>query len=285
LLELLANIGIQLGRVAERSRAQKALEESQGLLREAQALGRLGSWHTNLHTGETRWSDELYDILGLNRSLSPPGLATFLAVVHPEDRELVEIDTFQGLDSGEADASLEFRLVRPDGEFRWVVRRRSFARSDAGDVVALQMTVQDITEHKRATQCALTCEVRWQIMLQGSREVLSLLTEDGNIFFSLAPVGTSSLSTDDGSSRALVDAVHPDDAATVAAMLDQLLANPDDCVAFLARFFAEGEWRWFHSIATNLLDEPLIGAIVVNSQDVTELKDLHERLAQVAGHR
>lgn len=142
------------------------------------------------------------------------------------------------------------------------------------------MTIQDITDYRRLSQCAFTCEARWQIMLQGSQEVLSLLTEDGRIFFSLAPAGTVRLDPDDGSPTPLVDAVHPDDADIVREALRELLADPDECVAFVARFRGVDGWYWHYTIGTNLLDEPLIGAIVLNSHDVTSHKQLEEQLVE-----
>ena len=282
LLEVLAGVGTQLGRVVERSRARQALEHSHSLLREAQELGVLGSWHTDVRRARTTWSDELYRILGLDPSADCPGLEAFLAVVHPEDRDMVRADGRRNAVMG-GGSSTECRILRPDGEVRWVVTRSSQLVDEAGDLVAVHTTVQDITDHKRAAECSLTCEVRWHLMLQGSQENLLLLSEDGTVFFALTPVGVASPLPPDSGPTALIDAVHPDDAEVVRQVLAELLADPDSSVAFAARFPGEdGHWRWFDSIASNLLDEPLIGAIVVNSLDVTEWKRLQEQLTDLS---
>ncbi len=281
LLEVLANIGTQLSRVVERVRARNALEESRARLREAQAIGRLGSWHTDVDTGDTTWSDELYVILGVDRS-TRPGLDAFLAVVHPDDHEMVHADARRNGEADEGDSSLEFRVVRPDGEVRWIARRRSVVQDDAGEVLFVHTTMQDITEYKQARQCARSCEFRWHILLQGSMEILTLLEADGSMFFSLAPALVSPLFPEDGDAIALADAVHPDDAPVVRQALVELLADPEASVGFQARFPGEDGWRWFDSVATNLLDEPLIGSIVVNSHDITAERQLVEQLAAVA---
>ena len=280
LLEVLANIGTQLGRVVERTRAREALESSRARLQEAQAIGRLGSWHRDLRTGETTWSDELYEILGLD-PVTPPSVDQFVSMVHPDDRQTVERDATVNGGSEASDPLLEFQVVRPDGGVRWIARRRSTARDGAANVVAVHTTMQDVTEHKQATECALTCEIRWHLLLQGSMEILSLLTPDGRMFFSLVPALMPPLVPGDGELPALADVVHPDDAHVVRHVLAELLADPDTHVAFQARFPGEDGWRWFESIATNLLDEPLIGSIVVNSHDVTQEKELVERLNEL----
>ena len=267
--------------VVERARARDAREESRARLREAQAIGRLGSWHTDVDTGDTTWSDELYGILGVDRS-TRPGLDAFLAVVHPNDQEMVHADARRNGEADEGDSSLEFRVVRPDGEVRWITRRRSVGKDDAGDVLFVHTTMQDITEYKQARQCARSCEFRWHILLQGSMEILTLLDADGSMFFSLVPTLLPPLFPEDGDPIALADAVHPDDAPVVRQALVELLADPDASVGFQARFPGEDGWRWFDSVATNLLDEPLIGSIVVNSHDITAERQLVERLAAVA---
>ncbi len=47
---------------------------------------------------------------------------------------------------------------------------------------------------------------------------------------------------------------------------------------------ADGSWRHMEVIANNLLDEPSVGGIVLNSRDVTERKALEERLSYQAFH-
>ena len=75
--------------IAERKNAERALLSSQAQLKEAQAISHLGSYEVDLLTGHTRWSDEVFRILGLdpvNGSLSRQDLVE--RIVHPEDRAL-----------------------------------------------------------------------------------------------------------------------------------------------------------------------------------------------------
>lgn len=74
-------------------------------------------------------------------------MALWLKVIHPEDRPGIEA-VFQEIHTvGRQD--LEYRIVRPDGEVRWVRDRAQLVRGEAGHPIRIDGLVTDITEHKR----------------------------------------------------------------------------------------------------------------------------------------
>jgi PAS domain-containing protein len=52
--------------IAERKNAEQALLSSEAQLKQAQAVAHLGSYEVDVLTGHTRWSDEVFRILGLD---------------------------------------------------------------------------------------------------------------------------------------------------------------------------------------------------------------------------
>lgn len=72
----------------------------------------------------------------------------WLKVIHPDDRERVRSHLPEFLRSGAAD--LEYRIVRPDGEVRWVRDRGRVVYAEDGSVQRLDGIVTDVTEHVRA---------------------------------------------------------------------------------------------------------------------------------------
>ena len=80
--------------------------------------------------------------------------------------------------------------------------------------------------------------------------------------------------------------MHPDDEATAQAQLTKVLTGGLGTTAtFECRVRrADGEWRIVDSVMTNLLDEPDVGAIVLNSRDVTERRSLEKELNHQAFH-
>ncbi len=67
--------------------------------------------------------------------------------VHPEDRARLEAAQ-QGLSQGEID--IEYRIIRPDGEVRWVWSRAYPIRNERGEIYRVAGIVEDITSHKEA---------------------------------------------------------------------------------------------------------------------------------------
>ena len=66
--------------ITNRKRAEQVLREQQMSLNHAQAIANLGSWESRLTSGEERWSDEVFRILGYAPRAFTPG------VLHVEGR-------------------------------------------------------------------------------------------------------------------------------------------------------------------------------------------------------
>jgi two-component system, cell cycle sensor histidine kinase and response regulator CckA len=73
--------------------------------------------------------------------------------------------------------------------------------------------------------------------------------------------------------------LHPDDVLPMRAVFAKVLASPGQRFLSEARMpHADGSWRLLEVVNTNLLDDPDVGAVVVNFRDVTERKRIAEAL-------
>jgi diguanylate cyclase (GGDEF)-like protein/PAS domain S-box-containing protein len=133
--------------ITESKQAEEAVRRSEARLAEAQRLARLGGWEWDVQTDEVSWSDEVYRIYGFAPQEFVPSLRHFMEVVHPDDRGLIE-GVIDGALNGQRPYDLEHRIIRPDGEVRWVHRRAEVVRGEAGDALRMVGTVHDITERK-----------------------------------------------------------------------------------------------------------------------------------------
>ncbi len=74
---------------------------------------------------------------------------------------------------------------------------------------------------------------------------------------------------------------HPDDVDAVIALLGELLAAPGATRRATYRVrHGDGSWRWIESTITNMVDDPAVGALLFNFQDVTERQRLDAALAE-----
>jgi PAS domain S-box-containing protein len=114
-------------------------------------IAHIGSWEWNLETGALWWNEELYDVYGLDPRSGPLTYESFAAVLHPDDREMVERVVQQALREGDAFA-FDHRIVRPDGEVRALHGRGRVLRDDGGRPVRMVGSGQDITERKQVEE-------------------------------------------------------------------------------------------------------------------------------------
>ena len=137
--------------IAERKNAEEALLSSEAQLKQAQAVAHLGSYEVDALTGHTRWSDEVFRILGLDPASGSLSRQEFVErLVHPEDREYA----MQGYDRVVHEGKLydlEYRVIRPDGSVRFVQSMGEPIRTpDGGAVVRLVGALLDTTERKQS---------------------------------------------------------------------------------------------------------------------------------------
>jgi PAS domain S-box-containing protein len=133
--------------IEDRKQAEEALKESQRRLEEAQRIAHVGHWDRDLETGLITWSDEIYRILGLLIQEGDSLRTEWLDVVHPEDRRRLSL-AIEELERGIQRLDVEFRIVRPNGEVRFLHSQGDVIRDERGRPLRRFGTAQDITERR-----------------------------------------------------------------------------------------------------------------------------------------
>jgi PAS domain S-box-containing protein len=155
ILTLAANV---TERVKARSEADLQAREA-ALHNERLALAveatELGLWEWNAQTGETFWSERQKAIFGLAKD-EAASYEFWLSAIHPEDRDHVvgSVGTLSDPRSG-GQLHLEHRIVRPDGEIRWIDSRgRMLYEISDGELKPARLlgTILDITERHKGDE-------------------------------------------------------------------------------------------------------------------------------------
>jgi PAS domain S-box-containing protein len=133
--------------VTEYSVALETLRQSEARLTEAQRMAKFGHWELDLRTFELLWTDELYDIFGLDKVSAGPTYDALMAAIHPDDRHILDNAYNQSL-ADRLPYVITHRLRMADGAIKWVEERCVTEFDAGGNPLVSRGTTQDITERK-----------------------------------------------------------------------------------------------------------------------------------------
>lgn len=167
---------------AQRRRAEEAARRSEQHLRAVIDSARTGSWSYDAMTGQVRWSEQVEAIHGL-----PPGgfggtVEAYAADIHAEDRERVLRGIAASVETG-IDHDLEYRIVRPDGELRWIHGQGRVLNDGQGRAVGMTGLCTDITERKRAEEALQESETRLKSIIDSAMDAVVTIDQQERIRF------------------------------------------------------------------------------------------------------
>jgi len=134
--------------ISRRHQIHQELAERTEMLERAEALGHVGHWNWDIETNVVYWSDEIYRIHGLDHT-DEVQRGSPVIFHHPDDRDDVKQQLNYTKQTAE-DCEFELRIIRPDGEVRYV-NVKAFGNKDAdGRVHEVFGLLEDITRSKQA---------------------------------------------------------------------------------------------------------------------------------------
>lgn len=129
----------------------------------------------------------------------------------------------------------------------------------------------DITKTKKVEMELVLSHQRFKSLVQDGGDLVAILDING-VYHYVSPTSTHILGTDPEEflGKVAFDFIHPEDREKVLTQFQELAIQKRVTISPF-RFLTKGaEWRWIETIATNLIEDPAIGGIVVNSRDVTD---------------
>jgi PAS domain S-box-containing protein len=148
--------------VTEEYATQQALRDSEGRARFALHMTQTGAWDVNLADHTSQRTQEHDHIFGYDSHL-PWSYEIFLEHVLPEDR--AEMDRqFHAAIATQETWSFQCRVLRGDGEVRWIWGAGEPQFNSAGTILRIAGVIQDITTRHQAEEVLRKSEERFKTM-------------------------------------------------------------------------------------------------------------------------
>jgi len=168
--------------ITSRKEVEAALALNEAHLAAAQARALIGSWELDLVSGISSASDEWFQIMELNPAMGMPDFEQFMAMVHPQDVQLLKERRDQSL-RGKNESQYDFRIITPDGSIRWI-EARSVTLFDENDRPFRMMgTSQNITERKEIELALNASESRFRAFMEKTPALAFIKNEAGQFVY------------------------------------------------------------------------------------------------------
>ena len=166
--------------VAERKRVEQALRQSEQRLDSILSSLNEVVWSLSPATRQLLYLNPAAELLyGRRPAEFFADKDLWLEVIHPEDRERLSRSLIPILRDGAA--QFDYRIVRPDGEVRWVRDQAKLIRDEMGTIVRVDGLVTDFTEQKRAQEQLIESQRRLQALFDHSQDAIVLVDDAARI--------------------------------------------------------------------------------------------------------
>jgi len=266
----------------------QALAAERSRLREAESIGRVGSWELDTVTQQVLWSAGMFQIWGIDPDTFGGDYAAAVRQIYPEDAAIVDTAVAACAATGEP-IHIRYRVVRADdGAVRWIDGRGEAIYQD-GQLVRIGGVVADVTDEVVAEAEALAAHSFQQAVISASpdiiavwdlaswsivwasRSITELLGYDANDVEDMAGDLTGRLVIDE------------DKAALYAAVEATKQASDDEVIPVDFRMLhKDGSQRWFSRRSSPLRrdEHGRVTQIVGVTRDTTEEKSVQAALRE-----
>ena len=260
---------------------KNSLEHTTAQLALATLAGGVGLWDYDIVNNILVWDDQMLELYGVEKMNFVGAYETWQAGLHPDDMERGDTEIQMAI-RGEKEFNTEFRVLWPDKTIRYIRARAIVQRDVTGTALHMIGTNWDITERKLTENALRLTEAKHSSMIANISDVIGIMGVDGHMkykspnmvkWFGWQPqdlIGTDGWLT-----------VHPDDLERIQIEFFKLLEKDLSVTTVEYRYKCkDGSYKPIELTATNMVNDPVIGGVLLNYHDITKRKEAEVFLAQ-----
>ena len=262
----------------ERSRAERALQESETLTRLAMQAGRMFAFEWNPSTDEVRRSSDCAEMIRFMGGATRSEGKASLERIHPEDKDAL-IGIVRSLTPANDTYETEYRVIDPNGQIATFRQNARAFFDEGGRIIRLIGMTADITERKRAEATQGESEERFRRVFEEGPLGLALVGMDfrflkvNNAFCRMVGFSAEELTQ-----MSFVDITYPDDLQQDLDLAGRLFRREVPYFKMQKRYLKKtGEIIWVNLTASLICDvsrRPLYGLAMI--EEITEVKRAQE---------
>jgi len=196
--------------ITERKRIEDALRDSQERLQKAQEIARMGFLDWNIKTNEMYWSDEVYEIYGIDPKEKKSNIDLTMQLVHPDDMDFVEKNLDMAL-KGVKKYDIDHRKLRSDGGVVWVHAQAELVKDADGNPESMLGTVVDITDRKLAEEALKESEEKYRLLFENANDAIFIAQDEAIKFPNPKTEEMTGYTAEELENLPFISLLHPED--------------------------------------------------------------------------
>jgi two-component system cell cycle sensor histidine kinase/response regulator CckA len=260
--------------ITDKVQAELALREIERRLTLVQSVTRLGVWDRDLRTNIIATYGDYARLHGMQPDHPPLTYEKWLAMVHPLDRERIQLHLRESVEQTHV-WDREFRVLWPDGSVHWLLAKGTVYTDEAGRPVGMAGVSLDITERKVAEAALRESEERFRRVFEEGPLGVALVGSDYRFLkVNGALCRMVGYSESELTQMSFADITYPEDMVVNRGLAERMFRREIPSYWLQKRYVKkDGDIIWVSLTASVIRDaegQPLYGLAMI--VDITESK-------------